>query len=151
MIELRHLHRTFEVGGQPVHALVDANLEIPDGQYVSLGQPATVKAEADPDLANVKAVLSDEPQTLRASPALNALGEAGAVLVEERERVRGEVSAALLAPDGDFTLTPHQNTAWVGPQREHMSRTGQIVRSGSICNGGAHGLNPIRRRDPGWT
>ena len=40
MIEIRHLHRTFEVGGQPVHALVDANLEIPDGQYVSIMGPS---------------------------------------------------------------------------------------------------------------
>jgi primosomal protein N' (replication factor Y) len=55
--------------------------------------------------------LGDEPRPLRASPALKALIEAGAVLVEERERVRGEVSAPLLAPDGDFTLTPHQRDA----------------------------------------
>ena len=55
--------------------------------------------------------LGQEPQRLRSSPALTALVEAGAVLVEERERIRGEVRAPLLAPDEDFTLTSYQREA----------------------------------------
>jgi len=40
MIELRHIHRIFEVGDQPVHALDDVNLTIERGEYVSLMGPS---------------------------------------------------------------------------------------------------------------
>lgn len=36
MIELAGIHRTFEVGGQPVRALRDVNLHIAAGEYVSI-------------------------------------------------------------------------------------------------------------------
>jgi primosomal protein N' (replication factor Y) len=55
--------------------------------------------------------LGEEPRPVKASAALNALVEAGAVVVEEREKVRGQVDATLLAPDEEFTLTPHQRDA----------------------------------------
>jgi putative ABC transport system ATP-binding protein len=40
MIELAHVSRTFEVGGQPVHALSDVTLDIGNGDYVSIMGPS---------------------------------------------------------------------------------------------------------------
>lgn len=40
MIELSAVSRDFDVGGQPVHALRDVTLTIPDGDYVSIMGPS---------------------------------------------------------------------------------------------------------------
>lgn len=40
MIELRDVHRTFEVGGRPVRALREVDLLIEDGDYVSVMGPS---------------------------------------------------------------------------------------------------------------
>ncbi len=40
MIELRNIQRNFQVGEQTVHALEDINLEINDGDYVSIMGPS---------------------------------------------------------------------------------------------------------------
>ena len=40
MIELRGLSRTFYVGGQPVHALRELDLSVPDGDYMSIMGPS---------------------------------------------------------------------------------------------------------------
>lgn len=40
MIDLSDLHRTFMVGGRPVHALKDVNLHIGAGEYVSIMGPS---------------------------------------------------------------------------------------------------------------
>ena len=40
MIELRHIHRRFQVGEQQVHALNDINLSIERGEYVSIMGPS---------------------------------------------------------------------------------------------------------------
>jgi putative ABC transport system ATP-binding protein len=40
MIELRHIHRRFQVGEQQVHALNDINLDIQRGEYVSIMGPS---------------------------------------------------------------------------------------------------------------
>jgi len=40
MIELRHIHRNFQVGDQTVHALDDINLEIASGDYISIMGPS---------------------------------------------------------------------------------------------------------------
>ncbi len=40
MIELRHIHRRFQVGEQQVHALNDINLTIERGEYVSIMGPS---------------------------------------------------------------------------------------------------------------
>jgi putative ABC transport system ATP-binding protein len=40
MIELRHIHRRFQVGEQQVHALNDINLSIEHGEYVSIMGPS---------------------------------------------------------------------------------------------------------------
>jgi len=40
MIELRHIHRRFQVGEQQVHALNDINLRIERGEYVSIMGPS---------------------------------------------------------------------------------------------------------------
>ena len=40
MIELRHIHRRFQVGEQQVHALNDVNLTIERGEYVSIMGPS---------------------------------------------------------------------------------------------------------------
>ena len=40
MIELRDIHRDFQVGDQVVHALDDVNLTIPSGDYVSIMGPS---------------------------------------------------------------------------------------------------------------
>jgi putative ABC transport system ATP-binding protein len=40
MIELRHIHRRFQVGEQQVHALNDINLKIERGEYVSIMGPS---------------------------------------------------------------------------------------------------------------
>jgi putative ABC transport system ATP-binding protein len=40
VIELRHVSRTYEVGGRPVHALKDIDLVIPKGDYVSVMGPS---------------------------------------------------------------------------------------------------------------
>ena len=40
MIELSGVCRDYEVGGQPVHALRDIRLEIPDGDYLSIMGPS---------------------------------------------------------------------------------------------------------------
>jgi len=40
MIELRHIHRRFQVGEQQVHALNDVNLNVERGEYVSIMGPS---------------------------------------------------------------------------------------------------------------
>jgi putative ABC transport system ATP-binding protein len=40
MIELRRIERTFQVGGEPVHALRDINLCVNQGQYISIMGPS---------------------------------------------------------------------------------------------------------------
>jgi putative ABC transport system ATP-binding protein len=40
MIELRHIHRRFQVGEQQVHALNDVNLSIERGEYISIMGPS---------------------------------------------------------------------------------------------------------------
>jgi len=40
MIKLENIHRNFQVGDQTVHALDDINLEIQDGEYVSVMGPS---------------------------------------------------------------------------------------------------------------
>jgi putative ABC transport system ATP-binding protein len=40
MIDLRHIHRRFQVGEQQVHALNDVNLNIERGEYVSIMGPS---------------------------------------------------------------------------------------------------------------
>ncbi len=40
MIELRNIHRNFQVGDQTVHALDDINLDFADGDYVSIMGPS---------------------------------------------------------------------------------------------------------------
>lgn len=40
MIKLEHIHRDFQVGDQTVHALDDINLEIQQGEYVSVMGPS---------------------------------------------------------------------------------------------------------------
>ncbi len=40
MIELRHLSRTFHVGGRPVHALRDVDLKLASGDYVAIMGPS---------------------------------------------------------------------------------------------------------------
>ena len=40
MIELRGLTRTFYVGGRPVHALRELDLDVPDGDYISIMGPS---------------------------------------------------------------------------------------------------------------
>ena len=40
MIKLENIHRNFQVGDQTVHALDDINLEIHDGEYVSIMGPS---------------------------------------------------------------------------------------------------------------
>ena len=40
MIKLENIHRNFQVGDQIVHALDDINLEISDGEYVSIMGPS---------------------------------------------------------------------------------------------------------------
>jgi len=55
--------------------------------------------------------LAHGPQILRRTPALNALIESGAVVFEDREKIRGEPEAAPLADSGSPTPTPHQREA----------------------------------------
>ncbi len=40
MIELRHVSRTFHVGGRPVHALCDVDLTLAPGDYVAIMGPS---------------------------------------------------------------------------------------------------------------
>ncbi len=40
MIELRHVSRTFHVGGRPVHALRDVDLKLASGDYVAIMGPS---------------------------------------------------------------------------------------------------------------
>ncbi len=40
MIELEHISRTFDVGGRPVHALVDISEEIADGEHIAIMGPS---------------------------------------------------------------------------------------------------------------
>ena len=40
MIKLENIHRNFQVGDQIVHALDNINLEISDGEYVSIMGPS---------------------------------------------------------------------------------------------------------------
>jgi len=40
VIELENISRTFDVGGRPVHALVDINEEIPDGEHLAIMGPS---------------------------------------------------------------------------------------------------------------
>jgi putative ABC transport system ATP-binding protein len=40
VIALRGVHRVYEVGGRPVHALRDVDLEVADGEYVSIMGPS---------------------------------------------------------------------------------------------------------------
>jgi putative ABC transport system ATP-binding protein len=68
MIELRDVQRSFQVGGQPVRALVDVNLIVPTGQYVSIMGPS---GSGKSTLLNVIGLL-DRPTS-------------GAYLLEERD------------------------------------------------------------------
>ena len=40
MIQLRKVSRDYDLGGRPVHALVDLDLDLPDGEYVSVMGPS---------------------------------------------------------------------------------------------------------------
>ncbi len=59
MIELENIHRTFQVGGQSVHALNNINLTIKKGEYVSIMGPS---GSGKSTLLNVIALL-DQPSS----------------------------------------------------------------------------------------
>ena len=83
MIELRHLQRTYQVGGHAVRALVDVNLIIPTGEYVSIMGPS---GSGKSTLLNVMGLL-DRPTSgayLLEGRDVTTLDE------EERARVRRE-------------------------------------------------------------
>jgi putative ABC transport system ATP-binding protein len=61
MIELEHIHRTFQVGEQSVHALNDINLKIGKGEYVSIMGPS---GSGKSTLLNIIALL-DRPSSGR--------------------------------------------------------------------------------------
>lgn len=61
MIELEHIHRTFQVGEQSVHALNDINLSIGKGEYVSIMGPS---GSGKSTLLNIIALL-DRPSSGR--------------------------------------------------------------------------------------
>lgn len=61
MIQLEHIHRTFQVGDQSVHALNDINLIINKGEYVSIMGPS---GSGKSTLLNIIALL-DRPTSGR--------------------------------------------------------------------------------------
>jgi putative ABC transport system ATP-binding protein len=61
MIQLEHIHRTFQVGEQVVHALNDINLTIKKGEYVSIMGPS---GSGKSTLLNIIALL-DRPSSGR--------------------------------------------------------------------------------------
>ncbi len=61
MIQLEHIHRTFQVGEQSVHALNDVNLIIKKGEYVSIIGPS---GSGKSTLLNIIALL-DRPTSGR--------------------------------------------------------------------------------------
>ena len=61
MIQLEHIHRTFQVGEQSVHALNDINLTINKGEYVSIMGPS---GSGKSTLLNIIALL-DRPTSGR--------------------------------------------------------------------------------------
>ncbi|MEQ1485713.1 ABC transporter ATP-binding protein [Methyloglobulus sp.] len=61
MIQLEHIHRTFQVGEQSVHALNDVNLIINKGEYVSIMGPS---GSGKSTLLNIIALL-DRPTSGR--------------------------------------------------------------------------------------
>jgi putative ABC transport system ATP-binding protein len=61
MIQLEHIHRTFQVGEQTVHALNDINLNINKGEYVSIMGPS---GSGKSTLLNIIALL-DRPSSGR--------------------------------------------------------------------------------------
>lgn len=61
MIELEHIHRSFQVGEQSVHALNDINLSITKGEYVSIMGPS---GSGKSTLLNIIALL-DRPSSGR--------------------------------------------------------------------------------------
>ncbi|MEQ1544967.1 ABC transporter ATP-binding protein [Methyloglobulus sp.] len=61
MIQLEHIHRTFQVGEQSVHALNDINLIIKKGEYVSIMGPS---GSGKSTLLNIIALL-DRPTSGR--------------------------------------------------------------------------------------
>ena len=61
MIQLEHIHRTFQVGEQSVHALNDINLTIKKGEYVSIMGPS---GSGKSTLLNIIALL-DRPTSGR--------------------------------------------------------------------------------------
>lgn len=61
MIQLEHIHRTFQVGEQSVHALNDVNLIIKKGEYVSIMGPS---GSGKSTLLNIIALL-DRPSSGR--------------------------------------------------------------------------------------
>ncbi len=61
MIQLEHIHRTFQVGEQSVHALNDINLVINKGEYVSIMGPS---GSGKSTLLNIIALL-DRPSSGR--------------------------------------------------------------------------------------
>lgn len=61
MIQLEHIHRTFQVGEQSVHALNDVNLIIKKGEYVSIMGPS---GSGKSTLLNIIALL-DRPTSGR--------------------------------------------------------------------------------------
>ena len=79
MIELRDLQRTFQVGGQPVRALVDVNLIIRRGQYVSIMGPS---GSGKSTLLNVIGLLD------RPTSGAYLLDERDVTTLDEEERAR---------------------------------------------------------------
>ena len=67
-------------------------------------------ARAPKQLALLSA-LGSAPAPARSTPALRALVEAGYVICEERERVRGSADDPLVPTEAAPELTPHQTTA----------------------------------------
>jgi len=83
MIELRDIHRIFQVGDQQVHALEDINLTVEPGEYVSLMGPS---GSGKSTLLNILGLL-DKPtsgQYLLDGHEITTLAD------DEQARVRGE-------------------------------------------------------------
>ncbi len=81
---------------------------VPQGLDRALAEQAL--ARAPKQLALLQA-LGSAPAPARSTPALRALVEAGFVICEEREVVRGSASEPLVPTDEAPELTPHQTVA----------------------------------------
>jgi len=137
MIELRHIHRRFQVGEQQVHALNDINLSIERGEYVSIMGPS---GSGKSTLLHALGLL-DRPDS---GTYLLEQRDVTALSDQEQARIRSETIGFVFQ---FFHLVPRLSAADnVGlplllaglPPRERQQRVAQALASVNLSDRAEH-------------